>query len=187
MGQSAGAVLSLWVAGTPRPKQSGRIVGGRGGPARFVTHATANKPARLWRERVEREAREARRESLGQVAGRTGSDGPGGPGAGGSLRVRLRFVFPTRDRTRWGLAHTARPDADNLAKLAVDALSAAGVIGDDAKVARLEVVKVWGPESGKGMGVEVWGMGREAASEASQDGGRGEDGVPDWLLSDAGA
>lgn len=176
MGEGLG-LLAVWVAGTPRPKQSGRMVGGKGGPARFVTHATANKPAKVWRERVEREAREAAGTVAGMAAGRQ---------ARGPILVRLRFVFPTRDRTRWGTAHTARPDADNLAKLALDALKAAGWFGDDAQAARLEVAKVWGPEHAKGMGAELARLGAaaEGAPEAGQDGVG--DGLPGWLVSGGG-
>ena len=39
--------------------------------------------------------------------------------------------------------HVVKPDADNIAKLVLDALQAAGVIEDDKTVCRLYVSKLW--------------------------------------------
>jgi Holliday junction resolvase RusA-like endonuclease len=51
--------------------------------------------------------------------------------------------MPTADKKRWGLPHTLRPDSDNLAKLVLDAMMAAGLIGDDSAVSLLTVRKTW--------------------------------------------
>ena len=51
--------------------------------------------------------------------------------------------MPTADKKRHGLPHTMRPDSDNLAKLVLDALMAAGLIGDDSAVSLLTVRKTW--------------------------------------------
>jgi Holliday junction resolvase RusA-like endonuclease len=51
--------------------------------------------------------------------------------------------MPTADKKRWGLPHTMRPDSDNLAKLVLDAMMSAGLIGDDSAVSCLIVRKTW--------------------------------------------
>jgi Holliday junction resolvase RusA-like endonuclease len=53
--------------------------------------------------------------------------------------------MPTADKKRWGHPHTLRPDSDNLAKLVLDAMMAAGLIGDDSAVSLLTVRKTWSP------------------------------------------
>ena len=172
------AILAMWVPGRPRPAQSGRISG-----KRFIPHATAHRAARLWRERVEREAAFA----VEAAGGGDAVEAASGRGAG--LWLRLRFVFETEDRRKWGMPHTSRPDGDNLAKLALDALSVGGWFGDDAKAARLEVVKVWGRHAG--MGAELRAF--RGASAAALDGRQGRpalddepDGLPEWLRDAAG-
>lgn len=51
--------------------------------------------------------------------------------------------MPTKDSKRHGLPHTHVPDADNLAKLALDALQRAGTLANDSAVSSLSVRKVW--------------------------------------------
>lgn len=55
----------------------------------------------------------------------------------------MTFRFPTRDTRRHGLPHTHVPDADNLAKLALDALQRAGTLANDSAVSHLAVRKIW--------------------------------------------
>lgn len=56
--------------------------------------------------------------------------------------------MPTKDKTRWGQPHTFRPDADNLAKLVLDAMMKAGLLADDSIVSSLLVRKTWAQEGG---------------------------------------
>lgn len=66
----------------------------------------------------------------------------------GPLAVCIGFSFGTPKKDRHGKPHTHRPDADNLAKLALDAVMKAGLIGDDSAVATLVVRKTWDHEPG---------------------------------------
>lgn len=60
------------------------------------------------------------------------------------LEFRAVFRIPTKDESRWGGDHEQVPDTDNLAKLAMDALCRVGALGgDDGRVSRLTVVKLW--------------------------------------------
>jgi Holliday junction resolvase RusA-like endonuclease len=70
----------------------------------------------------------------------------------GPISVWLCLVWPYRKSekksvvARGGLVPMdVRPDADNLAKMMLDAIGAAGYWRDDAQVATLTVCKTWGP------------------------------------------
>jgi Holliday junction resolvase RusA-like endonuclease len=56
--------------------------------------------------------------------------------------------MPTKEKSRWGQPHTFRPDADNLAKLALDAMMKAGLMADDSIVSSLMIRKTWAQEGG---------------------------------------
>lgn len=60
----------------------------------------------------------------------------------------MLFRMPTKDHKRHGLPHTFVPDTDNLAKLALDSMMRAGLIGDDRFVSALVVRKVWSKHGG---------------------------------------
>ena len=120
------ATILLSVDGIPRPQPRPRFYKGR-----VISTADAN--ARRWINLIESAARVAL-DAAGKV------EGP--------IAVALHFAFPTKDKTRWGKPHTARPDADNLAKLVLDAVMRAGLIGDDSGVARLVIVKAWASSGG---------------------------------------
>jgi Holliday junction resolvase RusA-like endonuclease len=62
----------------------------------------------------------------------------------GPVEVTLRWTWPGK-MLAW---RTARPDLDNLAKLALDAMTAAGYWHDDSQVACLTLTKCSGPEPG---------------------------------------
>ena len=71
----------------------------------------------------------------------------------GPVTVRLSFVFAAPRAPKWKRAaaldgafmHTTRPDVDNLAKLAMDALTSSGQWWtDDARVVSLEARKRYG-------------------------------------------
>ena len=63
----------------------------------------------------------------------------------GGVRVRVELVYPLRksDKCAPGalVPHTVRPDADNLVKALLDAMTRAGVWEDDAQVYDLHVRK----------------------------------------------
>ncbi len=70
----------------------------------------------------------------------------------GPLEVRVLVVRQSADREalaaqprRW---RQGKPDADNAAKAALDALVAVGVMGDDVQVVALHVEQVWGATAG---------------------------------------
>lgn len=186
-------VASLYVSGKPRPKQSGRMVRGAFGRSRFVSQATADKGIKLYRERLTRRAREV-------------MDMMGGPenvaewtkarGGTAGLWLIVRWTFETPRRERWGEPHTAKPDADNLSKLLLDALSDGGWFtgwrNDDAAGARLSLEKTWGQTSGVGVEMRALVPGsrekREAPSCAYGEppAWLADDGVPAWVLAGAG-
>ncbi|CAB4135417.1 Rus Holliday junction resolvase [uncultured Caudovirales phage] len=90
----------------------------------------------------------------------------------GPLAVSLAFEMPTADKKRWGLPHTLRPDSDNLAKLVLDALMSAGLIGDDSAVSLLTVRKTWAASPLAGVSLTI------AADQRVPLGGSQ---VPAWL------
>lgn len=119
-------VIVFQAKGTPRPQPRPRLCRGR-------VVSTADPNAKRWIDTVLRAAHSARQEK-GQ--------------ADGALFVGLEFEMPTKDNTRWGQPHTFRPDSDNLAKLALDAMMKAGLLKDDATVSSLLVRKTWSKEGG---------------------------------------
>jgi Holliday junction resolvase RusA-like endonuclease len=84
----------------------------------------------------------------------------------------MRFDMPTPKADRHGLPHTFRPDADNLAKLALDAVMDAGLLKDDAAVSTLVVTKTW---AGKGGLVMTLHMDDRVPSPVPADR------FPDWI------
>jgi len=59
-------------------------------------------------------------------------------------------------RAKMPYPHATKPDADNCAKLVLDCMTSAGVLEDDARVARLYVAKkVCGPDDVVGVRVIV--------------------------------
>ena len=66
----------------------------------------------------------------------------------GPLAVYFIFSMPTKDKDRHGHPHTFVPDADNLAKLALDVAVKAGLIPDDRAVSLLIVRKTWAKDAG---------------------------------------
>jgi Holliday junction resolvase RusA-like endonuclease len=64
------------------------------------------------------------------------------------------------DRERWalrkvngGIAYATKPDADNVAKIVLDALVEAGILADDRFVVELNMSKRAVPEAGR---IDVW-------------------------------
>jgi len=118
--------IVLNVEGIPRPQPRPRLCRGR-----VVSTADAN--ARRWQDLVRRAGMVAF-EAHGAV------EGP--------LVVCLGFYMPTKDKTRHGQPHTQVPDADNLAKLALDVIVKTGLIPDDRAVSMLVVRKTWSKAAG---------------------------------------
>lgn len=74
----------------------------------------------------------------------------------GAVALRLEFWFATARRERHGLPHTAKPDADNLAKLWMDCAQDAGLLPKgDERVAELHITKSWAPVAGALMTLRV--------------------------------
>ena len=70
----------------------------------------------------------------------------------GPLRVTLLWTWPGEGPA----PKTTRPDLDNLAKLALDAMTWAGYWQDDSQVAELLIAKFVGPVAGLAVTVEPW-------------------------------
>lgn len=59
------------------------------------------------------------------------------------IDVHLTFVMPRPKSRKNDVWHTAKPDADNLAKAVLDVLTKVGLWVDDSRVAGLTVLKVY--------------------------------------------
>ena len=118
--------ITFSVPGIPRPQPRPRFVKGR-----VISTADAN--AKRWICAVESVAKQAK---------------PYAAELGKALSVVLVFRFSSKDKARLDKPHTARPDADNLAKLVLDSMMRSGLIGDDSAVSHLSVRKVWSDEAG---------------------------------------
>lgn len=92
----------------------------------------------------------------------------------GPVSIRLEFRFGTADKARHGQAHVSTPDADNLAKLALDCFQRAGALRNDSVVWKLSVIKTWSS-------VDLAGMTAELSQEAP--GSPGGLDWPQWLDS----
>lgn len=150
--------IMFTVLGRPRPQPRPRWVGGR-------MVSTADRKAKLWRASVERTVKAA-------LADR-GSDGlPAW--LQGPIRLQATFMFETGKRERWMTPHTAKPDADNLAKPIMDLMERAGLLpAGDQRVVQLEVTKLWA--KGNGAVVVMGPMDTPAPAPAEPEG------APSWL------
>ena len=131
--------IVLIARGIPRPQPRPRLLAS----GRIIS--AADKNAKAWIATVERSAFNLMESIGGKQALRhyiTETD---------PLSVRMLFRFPIgsgrnpklRGRSI-GSPHLSVPDADNLAKLVLDCMTRRGLLmGDDSRVAILEVVKVW--------------------------------------------
>lgn len=131
-------MISITVRGIPAPQGSKRHVGN----GRMVESSKAVGP---WREAVRAETQRAMQDM---------------PSPGGPVSVRIRFLLPRpKSHYRTGKnAHLLRPamvharpagmpDADKLARSALDGLTAGGAWKDDGQVVDLHVSKHY-PVSG---------------------------------------
>lgn len=116
-------ILSFFVPGVPAP-QGSKNGYHRGGKVVLVEAVKALKP---WREAVAARARESNRTAALR----------------GPVSVDLRFVMyrPKGTPKRSTPPAVKKPDVDKLVRAVFDALTAAGVWGDDAQVTRLFTTK----------------------------------------------
>lgn len=135
------------VHGTPRPQPRPRFVKGR-------VVSTGNDKARLWRDAVERACREAVRN---RAASPLLPSLPPAPLFLGAMKVMIwiNFAVPRTKLDLIGQPHTQRPDADNLAKLAMDVMERCRVFGNDSSVSELIVQKFWSRRGGLSVQIET--------------------------------
>lgn len=130
------SAYSVWVSGIPVPQGSMRGFN-RGGR---VVVTSDNAKLRPWRDSVTAAVRE-RVEAHGTIAG--------------PVEVRLEFTFlrPASHFGKRGLKDSApavpatKPDADKLARAALDSMVVARAIEDDARVVTLRVTKRYAAET----------------------------------------
>lgn len=65
------------------------------------------------------------------------------PHLDGAVRFSAIFNYSVKDKKKWGLPKTSRPDSDNIVKLLLDVCSDLNMWDDDAQVACLEVRKFY--------------------------------------------
>ena len=120
-------MLSCWVPGRPKTKGSLTVVNGRRG---IATDTPASK---RWRQLMAYSVSSLIEKTL---------DGP--------VMVVAVFHLPTGD-----VASGRSGDLDKLARNLLDALTDAGVYGDDVQVTRLLCEKVPADMAGRGPGVDL--------------------------------
>lgn len=59
------------------------------------------------------------------------------------IKIVLRFYFETKDKKKWDMPKTTRPDVDNYCKAFLDQMTKIGFWRDDAQVYRLLAEKYW--------------------------------------------
>ena len=129
--------LFIQCTGTPRPQPRPRFYNGK-------VISNGDKNSQLWKRLLVAEIAKAKQE-LRWVA----------PPPDVPIGIRMDFMFATTDLSRGGLPHTHKPDTDNLAKLAMDALQQMGVVMDDSCVAVLRVSKRWGHNRHEGVYISI--------------------------------
>lgn len=77
----------------------------------------------------------------------------------GKLCVRLMWLFDKKSLTKKEdqTFNSSRPDLDNLCKGTLDVMSRAGLIAEDAEIAKLDLTKAWYREF-TGLFVQIWQM-----------------------------
>jgi Holliday junction resolvase RusA-like endonuclease len=121
--------VAFRVHGTPAPQGSkkGFVINGR------AIIADANPaPLKTWREDVKHAALDA-------MNGAAPLDGP--------LELLVTFVLPKPKSVKRTWPHV-RPDLDKLLRSAGDALTSAGVYGDDSQLVKITAQKVYGIHPG---------------------------------------
>lgn len=77
----------------------------------------------------------------------------------GKLCVRILWAFDKKSlsKTENRTFNCTRPDLDNLAKGTLDVMAKAGLIAEDAEIAKLDLTKVWCREYA-GLFIQIWEM-----------------------------
>lgn len=133
--------LEVWVPGRPKTKGSMRVVNGRKG---VLTESVEG--SKRWRELMRYATVEAMKRDLVRVGGGASRWPLTGP-----VGVGLAFGMPV-------LSTGGRAgDLDKLARNVLDALTDAGVYGDDVQVAYLIASKE-GPVEHAGVTIRVWDL-----------------------------
>lgn len=126
------AVLSVHVVGTPKQQGSKRgfVVPGKGDrKARAVVVDDNKRPLKDWRTDVVLRCQ-------AEIEAAAGVQWP----LLGPVAVRLVFAMPKPARPKWPWP-AVKPDIDKLERAVLDAMTDAGVWGDDAQVVDLHTVK----------------------------------------------
>lgn len=110
-----------------------------GGKPKATMHSHASAALKAWRTRIG---------LLVRKHGRVGSEVQ-------PIAVTATFYLERPATSKFGDYPAGPPDLDKLARAALDALTQAGTIQDDARVTRLVVEKAWAGERGPGMMLEV--------------------------------
>lgn len=153
--------------GAPRAKPRARIIPGRRRPVSLTGKA------RAYAEALQARAREA-------VSNIGGAELLAQAWGGRALAVDILCQFPTRDTTRWGQLHTARPDKDNLEKMVLDCLQRAGALGgDDSRAATGVTTKRWGPDGFMAVTVRIADTG--SATRRARGVASALEAAPAWL------
>lgn len=125
--------MRIEVAGLPAPQGSKRHVGN----GRMIEMSKRVKP---WRAAVEAAARQV------LVDGEARIEGP--------VVLAVLFYLPRPQRPRWW-APAVSPDIDKVVRATCDALTAAGVWEDDARVVSLYASKRYHPQGWTGANITV--------------------------------
>lgn len=128
--------MRIYLDGQPKPQPRPRLGNGR-------VVSIARKATKTWKDRLVAEIVAARKE-MSPITEPCG--------------VRLTFFMQTKERKRWGLPHTFKPDKDNLEKLALDALVKAGALKDDSIVAEGVTRKLWAERGGVEIIIQAYGL-----------------------------
>lgn len=128
--------MRIYLDGQPKPQPRPRLGNGR-------VVSIARKSTKTWKDRLVAEIAAARKDT---------------PPITEACAVLLTFFMQTKRRERWGAPHTFKPDSDNLAKLALDALVKAGALKDDSIVAEGVTRKLWAERGGVEIIVQPYGL-----------------------------
>ncbi len=78
------------------------------------------------------------------------------------ISVTIRIQYPWRKSEKKSvinratpIAHTSRPDVDNLLKFLLDCMTRCHYWDDDSQIWNLHAVKVWGPQPGILISIQV--------------------------------
>lgn len=59
------------------------------------------------------------------------------------IRLHIWFYFDVKDKKKWGLPKTSKPDVDNFAKSFIDQMTKCGYWQDDSQITDLHIEKFY--------------------------------------------